>query len=568
MSESKKRIIKSNRSMISLYLSLGFIISFLTNFTVYYFQKIIDGLSAKTLAFNTIIIYSIILFLKYILNYFDQYPSKKLENSIYLDFKLFALEKIEKIQYSVYQKLGTGKLVQRIENGAASGKSILFDFYFRLVRELIPKVIFSIYFIWNINHLVTYFIIAGYFVMFISTNLLLRLLYCWKEKILLHEEELNHYLLRGIMELIIFRIAGRYSKEIEKASKAKNIIVDSKVKITLIHESFFAIFAVLMAIVEIGVIVFAWKNQSISIGGTVALIGLINHAYTPIAIFNVLFVQYKLNALSYNRFQDFLMAPEDIYLKSGKRVNDICGNICINNLNFYYENYKILNNLNLKIHAGEKVALVGKSGCGKSTLIKLILGLLKYEKGEILIDNQKLSEMRLEDLYQEINYISQEAIIFDGTLKENIAFNEDICNDDLINALKKVELYPLYKTLPNGLQSALGEKGTRLSGGEKQRVALARLWINKASIIILDESTSAIDNLTEEVIIKHLLNDMKDQTIISIAHRLTSIVDFDRIIVLKDGEILEEGTFKYLIEHSTYFKELYKENTGDEMVGI
>lgn len=551
------RILKKNKGLIVSYLLTGLTVSFLDNYAASYFQNIIDGLAERNLTAVTLSVYGVVLVLNYILSYLEEYPGNALDHNLYLDFKIFALEKIGKIQYCVYQTLGTGKLVQRIENGALAGKSMIFDFYFRVIRELIPKIIFSVFFVWQINHFITYCLLFGYVIVFLITNLLLKVLYKWKERILVHEEELNHFLVRGIMELVIFRFSRQYPGEIKKAECAKNVIVDSKVKIKLIHESFFTIFALLIAVLEIGVIIYVWKTNTITIGALVALIALIDHAYTPIAIFNVIFVQYKLDRASYYRFVEFLDSPDDDQIAYGRKADSLAGNIRIQNLEFSYGERKVLKNINLSIYAGEKVAFVGESGCGKSTLIKLITGLIKYDRGDIFIDDQQLSEIMLDSMYKSISYISQEASVFEGTLKENIVFDTEVSEEVIENVLSKAGLSEFYDRLPNGMQTVLGERGTLLSGGEKQRIAMARLWFHGGNLIVLDEATSAMDNLTEENILKNLLTDLSGKTIISIAHRLTSIKNFDRIVVFRDGEMIGQGTFAELMSENKYFQELY-----------
>ena len=375
-----KKILQKNKIMILFYIGLGIFNSFMSNYKADYFQKVIDGLADRTLSFVGIVIYGLILIINYSMNYIDQYPGTKLEHGIYLDFKLLALNKISTIDYMEYQKIGTGKLVQKIENGASAGKNVLFNFWLRLIRELLPTIMFSIYFIWRINKSVTYALLIGYVVIFIITNILLKFLYQIKEKILNNEELLNHYLVRSFMEILVFRIGKQFPNEIKKAENAKEDIVSSKVKMTMIHEAFFTIFVLLVAMLDIIIIIYAWRYNNLSVGSVVSLISLIENAYMPIAIFNVIYVQYKLDNSSYSRFEEFLCSKDDEHLTIGKTLNEDIGEISIKNLNFKYQNREIFDELSLSIKKGEKVAFVGESGSGKSTLVKLLVGLLKYNK--------------------------------------------------------------------------------------------------------------------------------------------------------------------------------------------
>ena len=555
-----REILKKNRIWVFIYISLGIFNAFLANYKADFFQRVIDGLADQTLAFSSIILYGVILLVNYCMNYLDNYPETKLEHGIYLDFKLLALRKISTIDYVEYQKIGTGKLVQRIENGASAGRDVLFHFWLCFIRSLLPTVAFSVYFIWRIDTHITYVLFAGYLIIFVITNILLKFLYKIKETILNSEELLNHYLVRGFMEMLVFRMNKQFTNEMKKTRDAKENIVSSKVKMTMIHEAFFTIFALLVAILDIAILFYAWKTQSLTVGSVVALITLIENAYTPIAIFNVLYVQYKLDKEAYGRFVEFLNLKDDKQLTTGHTLKSDVGEIAVNHLSFQYETRTIFDNLSLSIKKGEKIAFVGESGSGKSTLIKLLLGLLKYDKGEIRLGDMELRDICLMDLYDKVRYLSQDTPVFDGSIKENLVFDKNVPEEQIWNALRKVQLSYFVEKLATGLDTQIGEKGTCLSGGEKQRLALARLWFDDSELVILDEATSAMDNLTEESVMKAVMQQLNGKTVIAIAHRLNSIAGFDRIILFKDGKIVGQGSFEELLRTNEYFVDLYNAN--------
>ena len=555
-----KEILKNNRIWVLAYIGLGIFNAFMANYKTDYFQKVIDGLATGTLTFAGVITYGLILLVNYCMNYLDNYPEKKLEYGIYLDFKLLSLRKISTIDYTEYQKIGTGKLVQRIENGSSAGRNVVFNFWLRLIRDLLPTIVFSVYFIWKIDKKITYILFVGYILIFIITNILLKFLYKIKEKILNSEELFNHFLVRGFMEMLVFRMSKQFPSEIKKTRSAKENIVSSKVKMNMIHEAFFTIFALLVAMLDIGILFYAWKTKNLTVGSIVALIALIENAYTPIAIFNVLYVQYKLDKASYKRFEEFLDLKDDNQLRNGNAINTDIGEIAIKNLSFQYEERKIIDDLSLFIKRGQKIAFVGESGSGKSTVIKILLGLLKYNQGEICLGDMELSGICLNNLYDKVSYISQDVPVFDGTIKENLVFEKNVSKEQMLDALSEVQLSHLVENLAEGLDTEIGEKGTCLSGGEKQRLAFARLWFENPELVILDEATSAMDNLTEENVMKSVMQKMKDKTVIAIAHRLNSIAGFDRIILFREGKIVGQGTFEELLHTDSYFKELYNAN--------
>ena len=553
-----KEIAGKNKIWICIYISLGIGLSFLSNYNISFFQKLIDKFTDGTLSLPVILVYGGLLLLLCLGNYLDEYPMQKLNNGIYLDLKLLALYKTSRIDYLAYQSMGTGKLIQRVENGAMAGKNILCQFWFRIARELLPSALFSLFFIYRLNHVIACTVACGYLLVFLITNLLLKLLYRMKERVLDNEELLNHFLTRGFMEMVVFRLNRKFGAEIKKAEKARDQIVRSKIGISFIHEAFFAAFAILITLIKASLIIYAWYTRSISIGSIVALLTLVDNAYTPIAIFNVLFVQFRLDSSAFGRYADFLDLPEESRLFEGKKLPEFHGDISIRKAVFSYHDMPVLKEVSLSISPGEKVALAGNSGSGKSTLIKLIAGLLKTEEGSISIDGNDLNRLNLDSYYRHITYIPQESPVFDGTLRENLFFDALLPDEDAIRVLNKVQRKGWFDNLPDGLDTQLGEKGIKLSGGERQRLALARLWFSSSRLIILDEATSAMDNVTEELVMNEVLSLTNGRNIIAIAHRLNSIRSFDRILLLKNGRLEGDGSFSDLMTYNPYFQELYR----------
>jgi len=552
---------KRYKSLIYLCLVLGFAGTFLQSFSARYLQKIVDRFTAGTLTPMNIAVYGMALALLFVISYLNNYPWRKLESGIPLLLKINALRKVSVIDYLSYIKLGTGELIQRIENGASAGSSIFLGFYLRLASELIPSMVFSIIFVFIISPVVTAAIMIGYLVVFVITNILLKALYQVKGRILDSEEKFNHYFVRGLMEMVVFRVYRRFTKELRKAESASDEIISSNVKMKMTHEAFFTIFALLIAFIKIGVIAYGWSSKTLSIGQIVALVALVDCAYQPIAVINVSYVQYKLDKVAFARYTEFLDAKEEARLTEGETVPEIKGDISFSKVGFDYDNREILNDFDLDIQSKKKVAFVGESGSGKTTAVKLLVGLLHPRTGQITVDGFDLNRINLNDYYKHVAYLPQEPSVFDGTLRENLVFDETAADGDLTEVLEKAGLGGLYAKLEHGLETPLGEKGVRLSGGERQQLAIARLWFSKAQIVIFDEATSAIDNLTEEAVMKNAMAFLSDKTVISIAHRLDSIRSFETIFVFRDGHIVEQGGFDELMEKRRSFYELYNRST-------
>jgi len=557
-----KQIIKNHKKTILFFIALGLIITFLDALGIKVFQRVLDMFAAQTLTVSSVLIYGVIITAVAFLNYSEIIPSTRLYNGIYLDLKLMALKKMSVINYTAYQNIGIGKLIQQIENGANAGRYILLDFYFRLARELIPAMVISITFIALIDVSLIKFILIGYVITFAVANIVLKKLYKIKSGILINEELLNHHFVRGLMELVVFRTNKRYATEIKKTREAADTIITNQTKMILTHEFFFTLFYFFVIILKIIVILYGLFSQTLSIGGIVALMTFLERAYQPIAILNVVYVSYKLEKVAFDRYQDILFSPDDEALNHGDKVDITRGEIEFKNVGFSYDNKIIMQDLSFMIQPNSSAAFVGESGAGKSTVIKQLTGLIKPCEGNILIDGYDLSNMNLNYFYDYISYTSQDSPVFNGTLYENIVFDRQIPEEEIINVLRLVKLDEFYQTLENGLSTQVGEKGVLLSGGERQRLALARIFFQTAKIIILDEATSAMDNITEETVMNNVTEAFKDKTLMIVAHRLSSIKKVDHIFVLKNGCIVEQGNFDGLLNQNGYFKELWNRETN------
>ena len=229
------------------------------------------------------------------------------------------------------------------------------------------------------------------------------------------------------------------------------------------------------------------------------------------------------------------------------------------NISFRYKDKKVLKNFSLIIYRGEKIGIVGRSGCGKSTLTKLLLGLYKIEVGGIYIDGVDINKFKHSSITNTITAVLQDSEMFDMTLAENISISTLKRDNGLFDKTIKISaLSELIAKLPKGLLTLLGEKGYRVSGGERQRIGIARAIYKNSPVLILDEATSHLDSKTEKYIQEHIRSELKDRTLIIIAHRLSTLKDVDRIIVMEDGKIIEEGNFNELVRKRGLFFNLYK----------
>jgi subfamily B ATP-binding cassette protein MsbA len=265
------------------------------------------------------------------------------------------------------------------------------------------------------------------------------------------------------------------------------------------------------------------------------------------------------SAAAAERIVEFLDTPASIQDPVNpiplQRIQD---KIEIDHITFAYEEKPALIDFSLQIHAGDKVALVGRSGSGKSTLINLLMRFYDPQQGEIRLDGIPLPKASLADLRDQIGLVSQDIILFNDTIASNIGLGKlNAPREEIIEAARRAYADEFIRALPQGYETHVGEKGTRLSGGQRQRIAIARAFIRDPAILILDEATSALDSESERLVMKAFDELMSGRTAIVIAHRLSTIQNADRIVVLQEGHLAETGSHFELLARNGVYKRLY-----------
>ncbi len=310
-------------------------------------------------------------------------------------------------------------------------------------------------------------------------------------------------------------------------------------------------------------VVGAWLSfrGSLSYGELVAFVLYMNVLLKPIDQISALLELYPKGMAGFKRFIELIDTEPDVQdAPDAIDMPNLRGDIRFNNVSFGYEKDRpILKNINLEIHAGETVAFVGPTGAGKTTICSLIPRFYDVTEGSITIDGIDVREMTKKSLRSQIGIVQQDVFLFTGTLRENIAYGKlDATDEEIWDAVRRARLEEFVSGLPDGLDTQVGERGMKLSGGQKQRIAIARMFLKNPPILILDEATSALDTETEMQIQQALDELAENRTTLVIAHRLATIRNADRIIVVDNQGIAEEGTREELLERDGIFAKLYE----------
>jgi len=316
--------------------------------------------------------------------------------------------------------------------------------------------------------------------------------------------------------------------------------------------------------VAIGLIIFFGGYRSINgnltMGEFISFLASLMLAYAPVRALAGINVGLNEGLAAARRIYALIDKEDKILEDKSLPILQISsGNIIFQNVNFSYsDNSVILNNVNININGGSKTGIIGESGSGKSTILNLIPRFFDLTEGKILIDKQEINNVRLSSLRKAISIVSQDTILFDDTIKKNIAYaKKNATDDEIYKASKLAGIDNFVNSLENGYETLVGENGIKLSGGQKQRISVARAFLKNAPIILLDEATSSLDSDSEEKI-KQALNELtKNKTTLIISHKLSTIITCEKIYVINKGKIIGEGTHLELVKDSAYYRNLY-----------
>lgn len=468
----------------------------------------------------------------------------------------------EKLSQSFYKKNRTGDLMNRISEDVSKVRMYVGPAVMYSLNTFIRFGVVIIY-MYNISPKLTLYSLLplpllSYSIFKISSKI--------HEKSSLYQQNLStlssfaQEFFSGIRVIKAYALENNKSEEFEKLTKDSK---DKNLSLAKTNSLFGPLMILLIGLSNLVVIYVGgmmYINGSIANIGTIAqFILYINMLTWPVASLGWVSSMVQEAEASQKRLNEFLNTEPDIKnLVPEKSVID--GKIAFENVSFTYEdtNIEALKNVSFELEKGKTLAILGKTGSGKSTILTLISRLYDTSKGEIYIDNSSIKNINLNDLRDSIAVVPQDAFLFSDSIKNNIKFGkEDATDEEIMAVAKKAAVHENIINFSQGYDTILGERGITLSGGQKQRVSIARAFIKDAPILLLDDCLSAVDTETEEQILNNLMQLTQQKTTIIVSHRVSSAKNADKIIILEEGEIIQQGSHNQLIEVEGYYKELY-----------
>ena len=525
----------------------------------------------KTEGNNDVLIFmiSIIIItflLKNIFNYLSMFFITFLKNGVIKDFRNDIYNKIIKLSMSYYSEKKKGDVVARI-----SSDVLEIDNSFLTVFELIIKeplmILFTLISMYLISPELTGFVIifiplTAFIISIVGKSLKRKSLKVQKEQglfISIVDETLN-----GLKIIKIFNAENTFSKKFNESTnrlyKFSNIVINRK-NIAGPLSEFLGICCITVILWYGGMMVL--KENSLDASTFLVYLGLAYNILTPAKSLSK--ASYKVRKAYGAAERVFQIIDNNMFIKCSENsinIQNFNYNVEFDNVSFNYEDEDVIKNLSFKIKKGETVALVGQSGSGKSTIANLIARFYDINDGEIKIDEKNIQNINLKSLRKLIGLVTQDSILFNDSIKNNLLIgNEDANDEEIIEALKIANAWEFIKDLPNTIDANIGDSGNKLSGGQKQRLSIARAVLKNPPIMILDEATSALDSESEHLVQIALDNVMKNKTSLVIAHRLSTIQKADNILVLDKGKVIESGNHKTLMDKGGVYTNLVRMQT-------
>ena len=489
--------------------------------------------------------------------YFNEYVGA----SVIRNVKKELFEHLTKLPAEFYNEMSQGQILHRLNSGVHQIQDAVTSALKIVVREgftVVSLLVYAFYLNWKLS--LVFLLIAPFLAVIVSVST--RKL----KKISKKTEWIAGKQLQVSKELVSnFTVVRGFGAE-EYEKKRYSDALDSGFKAQLKTRRISATFGPLSQLIvafAVATIIFLILNpmflnhgDSGQLVGYLTTVALLPKSLRQLSGVNVIIQHGLVGAeLVFNLLDIPPEKDEGTY-----ETDAIRGELEVRNLHFRYPNSPsdVLQNISFKVRPGEMIALVGRSGGGKTTLASLIYRHYSIPDGTIFLDGVDVNEYKLANLRRHVAAVSQNISLFDDTVRNNVAYGDTEYNDEEItNALKSAHAYDFVHDMPNGLDSIIGENGTKLSGGQRQRLSLARAFLKNSPFLILDEATSALDNESETIVTKAIEALATTRTTLVIAHRLSTIMKADRLLVINNGEIVESGTHRELLEKGGYYSELY-----------
>ncbi|MFP4457371.1 MAG: ABC transporter ATP-binding protein [Clostridia bacterium] len=496
-----------------------------------------------------------------IFRFLQGYLSEKIAMNSIADIRRNLFNHLVKLPYSYYDKSRTGELMSRISSDVHSLKHLLRDALLELY-DAIFTFSFVLIVLLRINWQLTLLALATLPFLFLTTVKFAYKIRPAYKKIREQMATMTTTIQENITGVRVVKAFNTQEHEIEKFDEDNYSYLEKMMNAVKIRATYMPLMQFLGGLSSLAIVWFGGYQTimgNISVGELAEFYAYIGSLIWPIRRMAFLVNFFERSVAAGDRIFEIL--DTEIELKDKEdaiSVDVIKGNIEFKDVIFSYGENDVLENINMKIDSGSNIGIIGETGSGKTSVVNLISRFYDVQNGEILIDGYNVKDLKLEDLRKDIGIVHQDIFLFSDTIKNNISFgNPNATDEQITKAAKIAQAHDFIMDMEKGYDTAIGERGIGLSGGQKQRIAIARALVRDPNILILDDATSSVDMETEHLIQQDMEQVMQNRTTIIIAHRIASVKNADYIYVLKEGQLVEQGTHYELLNNNGYYKQIF-----------
>lgn len=554
--------LKPYKKMAIASFLLSFVLAALAGAQVKLVKPIFDkGLSNTSTLSEVLTLAGLLLFvgiLNFPARYYHFYWMRFVGEKMNSDMRARLFSKLQRLPTSFYNQNKQGRMLSTILNDAE-----IFAQSFRaivdIIREPVKGLVYlglAVYSDWQLTLVIL--LVGPLFVIIFQVSG--KKVKANQSEVQEGRAELTHNLSEGLSAHKVTKAFNLQEFVMSRFLRSQNYYFDYTMRTSKVEEIAHPFVELVGAIAFSCIIVFAYfriKVGAMTIGDFIQFATALALLMDPIRKYSQANVKLGQGLAAADRINAILDLDEEVD-RGTYEAKHFESEIIVKDVTFSYGEGEVLKNLSLSVKKGQKIALVGLSGSGKSTLINLLLGLYPIEKGAITIDGRKLSEIELKPLRKLFGLVSQDVFLFHDTIRANLTIGGLFTDEQIRKALEVSYASEFVDKLPNGLETVIGDRGAKLSGGQQQRLTIARAFLQNTDILLFDEATSALDNESEKVVQRALEAIAGNKTVIAVAHRLSTVQDYDRIFVLKDGFLVEEGPHAELIAKNGEYKKLYE----------
>lgn len=528
--------------------------------------------ASKSGVLTYVSIMALMLLMETLSQFYFVYWANWLGQDIIKDIRIKLFKHILTFRMKYFDNSPVGMLVTRsvsdIEQIARIFSQGLFMIFSDMLKMLVCLIV-MFYMNWHLSMIVVFSMPILVYI----TRIFQRKMQLAFEEVRTQVNNMNVFVQERVTGMKIVQLFNREDIEYEKFKEINHKHNQAWIKNILYNSIFFPIADIISSLTLGAVVLYGGMqiingNPFTTTGQMISYTMFIGMLFNPLRQIADKFNEMQMGMIAANRVFDILDSDVDIQDNGTKTASHFKGNIQFENVRFsYIPGEEVLKGINLRVHAGETIAIVGATGAGKSTIINLLNRFYEIDSGTICIDGENINEFTLESLRGQIAIVLQDVFLFADTIHNNITLNNPyISREDVVNAAKEIGAHKFIKNLPGSYDYDVKERGVMLSSGQRQLIAFLRAYVSNPSILILDEATSSIDTYSEELIQRATETITKGRTSIVIAHRLATIINADKIIVMDKGRIVEEGSHQQLINKTDgFYKKLYDSQFATEI---